>query len=63
MINYYLILLTILGLIILLIRLAIDYFSNPLNQFFDEKLVKRFLWLWLPFYTLQRIIKEVILKK
>ena len=32
------------------------------NAFWD-KWVKKTLWIWLPFYALQRLIKEVILKK
>jgi len=32
------------------------------NAFWD-KWVRKTIWIWLPFYALQRLIKEVILKK
>jgi hypothetical protein len=63
MVNYYLLLITLVVFIIILIRLVIDFFSETMNQFFDKKIAARFLPLWLPFYSLQRLIKEVILKK
>ena len=55
----------IVGFIFLfLIFLAIDAISTKggANAFWD-KWVRRTLWMWLPFYALQRLIKEVIFKK
>jgi hypothetical protein len=49
---------------IFLIYLLLDFamIKGGANQFWD-KWVKKTLWMWLPFYALQRLIKEVILKK
>jgi len=57
-----------LGIIILLflflVYLLLDFImiKGGANAFWD-KWVKKTLWMWLPFYGLQRLIKEVILKK
>ena len=34
--------------------------SSTLNEFLDKKIMRRFLWLWLPVYALWRLSKEVI---
>lgn len=52
----------IIGLIVFAIYLVFDFGATNQNVFLD-KWVKKSLWLWLPFYGLQRLIKEVILKK
>jgi hypothetical protein len=58
----------ILGAIIFIfcffIYLLLDFvmIKGGANAFWD-KWVKKTLWIWLPFYALQRLIKEVILKK
>jgi hypothetical protein len=58
----------ILGIIIIvfliIIYLALDFITikGGANQFWD-KWVKKTLWIWLPFYGFQRLLKEVILKK
>jgi len=46
------------------IYLLLDFatIKGGANQFWD-KWVKKTLWIWLPFYALQRLIKEAILKK
>jgi hypothetical protein len=33
------------------------------NDFLDEKIVRRFLWLWLPFFALWRLTHEVFFDK
>ncbi len=48
--------------ILFILYLIFYYASTNQNKFFDDW-VKKTLWLWLPFYALQRLIKEVILKK
>ncbi|MFA6160084.1 MAG: hypothetical protein WC678_03295 [Parcubacteria group bacterium] len=47
-----------------IIYLLLDFamIKGGANQFWD-KWVRKTLWIWLPFYALQRLIKEVILKK
>jgi hypothetical protein len=47
---------------IFLIYLVIDLARSNMNAFLD-KWVKKTAWMWLPFYALQRLIKEVILKR
>jgi hypothetical protein len=39
-----------------------DFGATNQNAFLD-KWVKKSVWIWLPFYGLQRLIKEVIFKK
>jgi hypothetical protein len=60
--TFYLVLVAVIFLF--LIYLLIDFISikGGANQFWD-KWVRRTLWLWLPFYAFQRLIREVILKK
>ena len=50
------------AIFIFIIYLFIDFASSNPNAFMD-KWVKKTLWLWLPFYAFQRLIKEVILGK
>jgi hypothetical protein len=47
---------------IIISYLLIDLGRSNLNAFMD-KWAKKTLWLWLPFYALQRLIKEVFFKK
>lgn len=51
-------------IILLIIYLLFDFIltKGGANQFWD-KWAKRTLWLWLPFYALQRLVREVIFKK
>lgn len=50
-------------IILFLIYLLIDLFqTGNINTFIDIWLRKS-LWIWLPFYALWRLTKEVILKK
>ena len=50
-------------IILFLIYLLIDLFqTGNINTFIDIWLRKS-LWVWLPFYALWRLTKEVILKK
>lgn len=60
--NPYIILVIIIIIPILLVYLVYDLASSNPNAFMD-KWAKKTLWIWLPFYALQRLIKEVILKK
>lgn len=64
MVNVYLVLATILLIIIFALYLLVDFLrtKNASNAFYN-KWTKKLLWLWLPFYALQRLIKEVILDK
>ncbi|HRY82394.1 MAG TPA: hypothetical protein P5232_01660 [Candidatus Moranbacteria bacterium] len=58
----------ILGVIVFIfcfiIFLMLDFLmiKGGANAFWD-KWVRKTLWIWLPFYALQRLIKEVILNK
>jgi hypothetical protein len=45
-----------------IVYLLIDLGRSNLNAFMD-RWVKKTLWLWLPFYALQRLIKEMFLSK
>ncbi len=60
----YLLLGTIIGLFIFLLYLLFDFITikGGANAFWD-KWVNKTLWLWLPFYALQRLIKEMSLIK
>lgn len=60
--NPYLLLILIIAIPIFVIYLIFDLMTTNPNAFMD-KWAKKTLWLWLPFYALQRLIKEVILKK
>jgi hypothetical protein len=60
--NPYIFLLAVAAIFIFLIYLLVDFASSNPNAFMD-KWAGKTLWLWLPFYALQRLIKEVILKK
>ncbi len=44
--------------IIFILYLLIDFFRLGINKFFD-KWIEKLLWIWLPFYALPRLIKEV----
>jgi hypothetical protein len=46
-------------LIFFLIYLVFDYFATNPNTFWNKWVLKT-LWLWLPFYGLRRLIREVI---
>ncbi len=48
--------------ILFLSYLIFDYFATNPNAFWN-KWVKKTLWIWLPFYGLRRLIREVILEK
>ncbi len=37
--------------------------AATLNEFLDLRVMRRFLWLWLPFYALLRLSREMIFKK
>lgn len=58
----YVILGAIIFIFFFIIYLLIDLASSNLNAFLD-KWVKKTLWLWLPFYALQRLIREMFFKK
>lgn len=64
MVDFYLTMLAFAGLLLFAVILAIDFFRTKggANPFFN-KWTKKTLWIWLPFYALQRLVKEVILKK
>lgn len=43
--------------------LAIELFQAiTLNEFLDKKIMRRTLWIWLPFYALIRLSREIIFK-
>lgn len=58
----YVILGIIMFVLFFILYLVFDLARSSLNAFMD-KWVKKTLWIWLPFYALQRLIKEVILKQ
>lgn len=41
-----------------LVYLAIDFFRQTANEFFN-KWAKKLLWIWLPFYALNFLIKKL----
>lgn len=50
-------------IVIFIFWLLIEYVqAATLNDFLDKKIMRRFLWLWLPIYALWRLSKEVIFK-
>ena len=50
-------------LVIFIIRVIFDMAMTVDTNTFLNKWMTKSLWLWLPFYALQRLIKEVLLKK
>jgi len=47
-----------------LIWLLVEYAqASNLNGFLDEKIMRRFLWLWLPVYALWRLLREFVFTK
>lgn len=58
----YLTLILFLALVIFIIRILVDLASTPNFNAFLDKWTLKTVWLWLPFYALPRLIKEVILK-
>lgn len=60
----YFVLIFFAAIFLFVIYLVLDFFftKGGANAFFD-KWVRKALWMWLPFYALQRLIKEVILKE
>jgi len=53
----------ILGIFIFIVVLVIAYFNTPgaLNDVID-KWLKKTLWIWLPFFALYALTKELIVK-
>ncbi len=51
------------SLIIFIIYVFLDFGATTDKNAFLNKWTKKTLWLWLPFYALRRLIREVILKK
>jgi len=51
-------------IIIFILYLLIDFamVGGSLNKFFDKWVVKT-LWIWLPFYALRKLLKELGSKK
>ena len=64
MVDFYLISITAVAFFVLLFYMLIDFMRTPngINGFMNNW-TKKTLWIWLPFYAFQRLIKEVILKK
>ena len=60
--NPYIILLLIIIIPVFIIYLVYDLATSNPNAFMD-KWAKKTKFLWLPFYALQRLIREMILKK
>ena len=61
-INTVIAILVILSLALIYFTISFLFTKGGANAFWD-KFVKKTLWIWLPFYALQRLVKEVILKK
>jgi hypothetical protein len=49
-------------LLFFILYLVFDYVATNPNAFWN-KWFKKTLWIWLPFYGLRRLIREVILGK
>jgi hypothetical protein len=49
-------------LLFFILYLVFDYFATNPNAFWKKWFEKTF-WIWLPFYGLRRLIREVILVK
>jgi nucleoside recognition membrane protein YjiH len=60
--TYYLIIGSVIFIFAFALYLLIDLGRSNMNAFLD-KWVGKTAWIWLPFYALQRLIREVILKK
>ena len=58
----YIVLLCLLGILILWMIIDFMVFGGNVNKFMD-KWVEKFLWLWLPFYAIWRLTKDIILKE
>jgi hypothetical protein len=60
----YLIIFSVAGIIFFGLYLALDFFRTPggANAFWD-KWVRKTIWIWLPFYALQRLLREFLFKK
>jgi len=59
-----LLLLVIIFVLIGIVWLLIEFAqSSTLNAFLDVKIMRRFLWLWLPFYALWRLSKDIFFKE
>ncbi len=62
MVDFYLAMFAVIAFFLFLLYLGIDFLltKNGANPFLN-KWAKKTVWIWLPFYALQRLIKEVIL--
>ena len=60
--NSILISLYILGIFVCYLVIDFIIVGGDLNKFFDKWLVKA-LWIWLPFYALWRLTRDIILKE
>jgi hypothetical protein len=44
--------------------LVVEFFqAATLNEFLDKRVMRRTMWIWLPFYALIRLSREVLTKK
>jgi hypothetical protein len=59
----YAILFIFLALVIFIIYVIFDMAATTDTNAFFNNWAKKTRWLWLPFYALQRLIREVLLKK
>lgn len=57
-----LVLLVFMAFIIFILYLLIDLAASNPNVFFN-KWTKKTLWMWLPFYALRRLIREIFFDK
>ncbi|MFA5994427.1 MAG: hypothetical protein WC823_05710 [Parcubacteria group bacterium] len=47
-----------------IIWLVVEFIqASTLNEFLDKKIMRRTMWIWLPFYALIRLSREVLIKK
>jgi hypothetical protein len=51
-------------ILLCILYLVIDFLSNDANaNTFQDRWIKKLVWLWLPFYAFNALIKEIIKKK
>ena len=57
----YVLLVLIFVILIFILYLGFDFVATNQNTFWD-KWVKKTLWIWLPFYGLRKLLREVVFK-
>ncbi|MCX6765790.1 MAG: hypothetical protein NT136_02425 [Candidatus Moranbacteria bacterium] len=54
-------LIILIAILIIIVLLLVDFFMSGTNPFI-EKWLRRILWVWLPFYALYNLTRELILR-